>query len=128
MMSYQGHIVSLFCLPSGKADDTPISGSCVHKSMPKLAVDYYGFTLGRLGSGASSTFAPSGYYSQHDMNLVSVREIGFQTSIGGFETHSNIRSRRSNHGDDRNHNFSLFIRHGFRDSPCHISLHAQSRN
>jgi hypothetical protein len=26
-----------------------------------LAVDYYGFALGRLGSGVSSTFAPSGF-------------------------------------------------------------------
>jgi len=29
--------------------------------MPKLAVDDYGFALGRLGSGVSSTFAPSGF-------------------------------------------------------------------
>jgi len=27
-----------------------------------LAVDYYGFALGRLESGASSTFAPLGLY------------------------------------------------------------------
>jgi len=60
MMSYQSPFISPFCLPSGKADDTPISGSCVHKSMPKLAVDDYGFALGRLGSGVSSTFDPSG--------------------------------------------------------------------
>jgi hypothetical protein len=60
--SYKCPFISPFCLPSGKADDTPISGSCVHKSMPKLTVDYYGFALGRLGSGVSSTFAPSGLY------------------------------------------------------------------
>jgi hypothetical protein len=29
--------------------------------MPKLAVGYYGFALGRLGSGVSSTFAQSGF-------------------------------------------------------------------
>ena len=45
---------------SYEQQDTPISGSCVHKSMPKLAIDYYGFALGRLGSGASSTFAQLG--------------------------------------------------------------------
>ncbi len=51
-----------FCLPFGKAGDPPISGACVHKRMPKFAVGYYGFSLGRLGSGASSTFAQFGYF------------------------------------------------------------------
>ena len=49
------------CLPFGKADDTAISSSCVHKSMPKVRSKLLRLHLWRLGSAASSTFATLGY-------------------------------------------------------------------
>ena len=44
-----------FCLPCGKADDTP-----QFLRYRGFAVSDYSFTLGRLGSGASSAFAQLG--------------------------------------------------------------------
>ncbi len=41
MMSYKSSFFSPFCLPSGKADDTPISGACAPQARCQgLAVDY----------------------------------------------------------------------------------------
>jgi hypothetical protein len=38
MVSYKSSFFSTFYLPFGKAEDTPISGACFSKRMPKLAV------------------------------------------------------------------------------------------
>jgi len=41
-----------------------------------LAVKYYGFTLGRLGAGASSAFATTGFTGQEHKNEITDRGSG----------------------------------------------------
>jgi hypothetical protein len=51
-----------------------------------LAVDYYGFAPGRLGSGASSTFAPLGWELWLDELILSgkARKFGIVPKIEFF--------------------------------------------